>query len=40
VDEIDTGFGCAAKTVEYKLRNIGATWLRLLSEGPTAELPS
>jgi DNA-directed RNA polymerase specialized sigma24 family protein len=38
-DEIAANLGCCTKNVEYKLRNIRATWLRLLSEGPTAELP-
>jgi DNA-directed RNA polymerase specialized sigma24 family protein len=38
-DEIAASLGCTTKNVEYKLRNIRATWLRLLSEGPTAELP-
>jgi DNA-directed RNA polymerase specialized sigma24 family protein len=36
-DEIAAGLGCCTKNVEYKLRNIRATWLSLLSEGPTAE---
>ncbi len=39
-DEIAASIGCTTKNVEYKLRNIRATWLRLLSEGPTAELPA
>jgi DNA-directed RNA polymerase specialized sigma24 family protein len=38
-DEIAESLGCTAKNVEYKLRNIRATWLRFVSEGPTAELP-
>ena len=29
----------AAKNVEFKLRNIRATWLGLLFEGPMAESP-
>jgi DNA-directed RNA polymerase specialized sigma24 family protein len=37
-DDIGASLGCSTKNVEYKLRNIRATWLRLLSEGPTAEL--
>jgi DNA-directed RNA polymerase specialized sigma24 family protein len=37
-DEIAASLGCSTKNVEYKLRNIRATWLSLLSEGPTAEL--
>lgn len=36
-EEIAANLGCCTKNVEYKLRNIRATWLGLLSEGPTAE---
>jgi DNA-directed RNA polymerase specialized sigma24 family protein len=38
-DEIAASLGCTTKNIEYKLRNIRVTWLGLLSEGPTAELP-
>jgi DNA-directed RNA polymerase specialized sigma24 family protein len=37
-DEIAAGLGCCTKNVEYKLRNIRATWLDLLREAPAAEL--
>jgi DNA-directed RNA polymerase specialized sigma24 family protein len=36
-DEIAVSLGCCTKNVEYKLRNIRATWRELLSEGPAAE---
>ena len=35
--EIGANLGCTTNNVEYKLRNIWATWL--LSERPTAESP-
>jgi DNA-directed RNA polymerase specialized sigma24 family protein len=38
-DEIAGSLGCTTKNVEFKLRNIRATWLALLSEGRTVELP-
>jgi DNA-directed RNA polymerase specialized sigma24 family protein len=37
--EIARSLGCSAKNVEYKLRNIRASWLPLVSEEPTAEPP-
>jgi DNA-directed RNA polymerase specialized sigma24 family protein len=36
-DEIAASLGCCTKNVEFKLRNIRATWRELLSEGPAAE---
>ena len=38
-DEIAVSLDCCTKNVEYKLRNIRATWRGLLSEEPAAELP-
>jgi RNA polymerase sigma factor (sigma-70 family) len=38
-DEIAESLGCSTKNVEYKLRNIRATWFPLLSVESTAELP-
>ncbi len=37
-DEIAASLKCSTKNVEYKLRNMRATWHNLLSEGSAAEL--